>query len=292
MNTLFDLDLLHAFVAVVDARNFTAASRHLNLTQSTVSQKILRLEETAGLRLLDRSKRTVRPTEAGEQLLGYARRMLSLNDEAVATLSRVSMNRTLRLGLPEDLASAFLTPVLADFIRSHDKVTLDVTSGLSQDLRRGYDVGEFDLVVVKQRSGGKDGVTRWPDPLGWLDSAMHPVIEADPLPLVAFPPHGLYRSDMTQALDAAGRRWNIVYTSSSLASIQSAIADGLGVGLLPLRAALPVHRVLTEAQGLPEIPPMEIAIHHRQDASALILAVAAALADAIDRGGHGGNTGS
>jgi DNA-binding transcriptional LysR family regulator len=281
MNITLDLDLLRAFVAVVDAGSFTTAAGRLNATQSTVSQKLLRLEQAAGQRLVDRSRRKARPTEAGEQLLGYARRMLALHDEAAAALSGTALSRTLRLGLAEDLASALVTPVLARFRREHPQLRLEVTSGLSRELRHGYETGVFDLVMVKQRRGS-GGVRRWPEPLGWLESALYPVADADPLPLVAFPPNGLYRGDMTAALDGIGRRWHIVYTSSSLASLQSAIGDGLGMGLLPLRAALPGHRILPPERGLPAIDTMEIAIHHRDDAPALVHDVAAALPSLVE----------
>lgn len=279
---MLNLDLLRAFVAVVDTRNFTAAARRLNSTQSTVSQKLLRLEEATGQRLLDRSRRRIEPTEAGEQLLGYARRILALNDDAMATLAGAAISRTLRLGLPEDFASRLVTPALAAFLRDHAHIRLEVTSGLSQDLQRGYDLGEFDLVMVKQKRGATKGVRYWPEPLCWLESAAHPMANADPLPLVAFPPHGLYRADMTDALDAIGRRWHIVYTSSSLASIQSAVADGLGISLLPARTTLPGHRALPLESGLPAMDAMEIAIHHRPDAPDMIRRIADELARIVD----------
>jgi DNA-binding transcriptional LysR family regulator len=281
MNVTLDLDLLRAFVGVVDSGSFTAAAARLNSTQSTVSQKVLRLEQATGQRLLDRSRRKVQPTDAGEQLLAYARRMLALSDEAAAVLSGLAVSRVLRLGLAEDFASTLVTPVLARFVRAHPNVRLEVTSGLSRELQRAYDVGEFDLVMVKQRRGG-GGVRRWPEPLCWLESAAHPMAAADPLPLVAFPAHGLYRSDMIDALDALGRGWHVVYTSASLASLQSAITDGLGISLLPLRAALPGHRVLPPASGLPAIDTMEIAIHHRHDAPELTRQIAAAFAQLVD----------
>jgi DNA-binding transcriptional LysR family regulator len=284
MNTPLDLDLLRAFVGVVDSGSFTTAAARLNSTQSTVSQKVLRLEQATGQLLLDRSRRKVQPTDAGEQLLAYARRMLALSDEATAVLSGMAVSRVLRLGLAEDFASTLVTPVLARFLRDHANVRLEVTSGLSRELQHAYDVGEFDLVMVKQRRAS-GGVRRWPEPLCWLESAAHPVSEADPLPLVAFPPHGLYRGDMTNALDALGRRWHIVYTSSSLASLQSAITDGLGIGLLPARTALPSHRILPPASGLPAIDTMEIAIHHRHDAPELVRQIAASLARLVDAGG-------
>lgn len=87
MNNVFSLDLLRAFVAVIDSRSFTAAAQQLHSTQSTISQKILRLEEAAGQSLLERARNDIRPTDAGEKLLGYARRMLRLHDEAAAAMT-------------------------------------------------------------------------------------------------------------------------------------------------------------------------------------------------------------
>jgi len=267
MNTVFNLDLLRAFLAVVDSRSFTAAALQLHSTQSTISQKILRLEEAAGQSLLERARHDVRPTDAGEKLLGYARRMLHLHDEAAAAMTGSALTAVFRLGLAEDFAAKLVTPTLAAFLRAHPKMKLEVTSGLSRELQKGFETGEFDLVMIKQKRGETLGTMHWPEPLSWLESADYPVSEANPLPLVAFPPNGLYRSDMMEALDRIGRPWHVVFTSSSLASVQSAIAEGLGVSLLPSRVALPSHRLVPKEAGLPFVEPMEIVIQHMENGS-------------------------
>lgn len=284
-SSLFDLDLLRAFVVVADCQGFTAAAARLHSTQSTVSQKVLRLEDLAGHRLFERSHRQVRLTEAGEQLIGYARRMLALNAEAQELLSGASVAAALRLGLPEDFAAGRTTRMLADFARVHGDVKLEVTSGLSRDLRALYERGELDVVVVKQRRSTGDAVKRWAETLCWIDSAAYPTLGAEPLPLVVFPPRGLYRDDMVAALEAGGRRWRISYTSSSLASIQAAVADGLGVSLLPSRVVNDRHRIVKPKDGLPAIETMEIALHHRPEASPLVIALASDLAKLIGEGG-------
>ncbi|MBD9649380.1 LysR family transcriptional regulator [Ensifer sp. ENS09] len=270
----FDLDLLRAFATVADCGGFTAAAGRLNSTQSTVSQKVLRLEEQAGHRLLERSHRQVRLTEAGEQLIGYARRMLALDAEARQLLSGASVAATLRLGLPEDFAAGRTTRMLSAFARRYDNVRLEVTSGLSRELRSLYDRSELDIVVVKQRRGSGEAVQRWQETLCWIDSADHPVLALDPLPLVVFPPRGLYRDDMVAALDASGRRWRVSYTSSSLASIQSAVADGLGISLLPARVVHDGHRVVKPQDGLPMVETMEIGLYYRPEAGALVTRLA------------------
>ncbi len=280
---LFDLDLLKALVAVADCGSFTAASARLHSTQSTISQKVRRLEDMAGQRLLDRGNREVRATDAGETLLACARRMLALNDEMLDALSGAEVAMTIRLGVPEDFAAGRSTHVLAAFSRAHPRVKLEVTSGLSGDLAASYEQGALDLVLVKQRRGSREAVARWPETLRWIDSAGHPSLALDPIPLVAFPPRGLYRDDMIAAVERLGRRWRLSFTSSSLGGIQAAVADGLGISLLPARAVNAGHAVLTRRSGLPPIDTMEIALLHRGSVDPLVRNLAGALARMFER---------
>ncbi|SAK61585.1 LysR family transcriptional regulator [Caballeronia fortuita] len=274
---LFDLDLLKAIIMVADCGTFTAASARLHSTQSTISQKVRRLEDMAGHRLLERGSRDVRPTDAGETLLAYARRMLALNDEMIEALSGANVGLTVRLGVPEDFVGGQTTHMLAAFNRKHPQVKLEVTSGLSRDLSNSYDRGDLDLILVKQRRNSREAVATWPEQLRWIDSAKNPSIQLDPIPLVAFPPRGLYRDDMTNAIESIGRRWRLSFISSSLSGIQAAVADGLGISLIPARAVLPEHVLLTTKSGMPAIETMDIALLHRPTADAVVKELARAL---------------
>lgn len=280
---LFDLDLLRAVVMVADCGSFTTAAARLHSTQSTVSQKVRRLEEMAGHRLLERGHGDVRPTDAGETLLAHARRMLTLNDEILDALSGNAVAMTVRLGVPEDFAAGRTTHLLAAFNRKHPQVKIEVTSGLSRDLGSGYDHGDLDLVVVKQRRNSREAVARWPETLCWIDSVRNPSVHLDPLPLVAFPTRGLYRDEMIEVAEQHGRRWRISFTSSSLFGIQSAVGDGLGISLLPARAVTADHAVLTPRSGWPRIDTMEIALLHRPTVDPVIKELAGDLAQMLER---------
>src|ERR1700742_491966 len=94
---LLDPELVQAFVAVADQRSFTRAAVMLNRTQSAVSMQIKRLEERLGVELFHRTKANVDLSASGEALLGYARRILSLNDEAVARLREHKIEGVVRL---------------------------------------------------------------------------------------------------------------------------------------------------------------------------------------------------
>src|ERR1700734_3905928 len=139
---MLDLELLRSFVSVVDAGGFTRAGERVHRTQSTVSQQIRRLEEDVGQPLLNRTGKDVTPTEAGERLLSYARRLLSLAEEARDVLARPANKGAVRLGIPEDFAAYRLAKLLATFSGARPGRRLDVRADQSANLRRDLERGE------------------------------------------------------------------------------------------------------------------------------------------------------
>jgi DNA-binding transcriptional LysR family regulator len=262
---MLDPDLLRSFLAVVDTGSFTRAATSVHLSQSTVSQQIRRLELQLACELLDRSGRYVVTTPEGERLLGYARRIVGLISEAEEQLTLSVGEGVIRLGVPEDFAAHTLTPMLASFAIAYPGLRLEVTSGLSHELWQAFQDGVLDVALVKQRIGSSAGRISWPEPLAWIDSREHPTAMRDPVPLVVFPSGGLYRNEMTLALDASGRRWRIAFVSASLASISAAVEDGLGLSLLPRRLATPGHRLLEAAEGFSPVPDLELTLHAKGD---------------------------
>src|SRR3569832_2867934 len=123
---MLDLELLRSFVSVVDAGGFTRAGERVHRTQSTVSQQIKRLEDDVGQPLLYRNGKDVTPTEAGERLLSYARRLLALEEDARSVLARPGNEGAVRLGVPEEFAAYRLAELLASLARSHPGLRLDV----------------------------------------------------------------------------------------------------------------------------------------------------------------------
>src|SRR3979409_952150 len=110
---MLDLELLRSFVSVVDSGGFTRAGERVHRTQSTVSQQIKRLEDDLGQPLLNQAAKDVTPTEAGERLLSYARRLLSLAEEARDVMARPGNEGAVRLGVPEDFAAYRLGEISA-----------------------------------------------------------------------------------------------------------------------------------------------------------------------------------
>src|SRR5450631_3188147 len=140
---MLDLELLRSFVSVVDAGGFTRAGERVHRTQSTVSQQIKRLEDDLGQPLLNRTARDVTPTEAGERLLSYARRLLALAEEARDVLARPGNEGAVRLGIPEDFAAYRLTKLLAACSRKGAGLRLHVHADQSAFLKRDLERGEL-----------------------------------------------------------------------------------------------------------------------------------------------------
>jgi len=258
---MLDLDLLKSFVSVVDTGGFTRAGERVHRTQSTVSQQIRRLEETLGYPLLHRSGKQATPTEQGERLLAYSRRILALEQEAREVVTRPASEGVVRLGIPEDFAAYRLTELLSDFARSRPSLRLDVRCGLSVNTRRALERGELDLALFKRNAGEGGGIKAWPERLHWVTSRKHPIpFKSDPLPLVMSEQGCLYRDRMIHAVESVGRAWHIAYTSPNLVGIQAAVSVGLGVSILAEVAILPEHRVLRRTDGFPPITNTEIAL--------------------------------
>jgi DNA-binding transcriptional LysR family regulator len=255
-----DIDVLRAFATLVDTGSFTRTGELLGRTQSAVSVQIKRLEDQVGTRLCDRSGRNVVPTPAGEQLLGYARRILSINDEAVGRLVMAPVRGTVRIGTAEEFATQFLSDILAEFSRSFPTVTPEITVDTSAVLQSGVEAGLFDLVLVKHVPGEDPGTTIWREPLHWVARADWADTATEPVPLAVSPAPCLYRLFMLAALGRVNRSWEIRCTSTAVSALQAAVSAGLGVTALARSTILPGMRVLTPDEGFPMLPDSAIAL--------------------------------
>jgi DNA-binding transcriptional LysR family regulator len=159
-----DLPLIPVFVAVADAGSFTAAARGLGLAKSVVSEHVRTLEERCGVRLLERSTRSLHLTQVGEQVLDAAKGVLATvrSLEQVVEGHRSAPTGTLRVTLPHDpLLSAMVAPIAASLSRQHAALNVDlvlddavhdlVSEGFDVALRLGS-VSESSYVVRRLAS--------------------------------------------------------------------------------------------------------------------------------------------
>lgn len=256
---MLDPRLLRAFVTIIDTGSFTLAAERLHMTQSTISQQLGRLEQAIGQPLIDRAARPVRATPPGERLVGYARRILALQHEAETLLADRAGTAAIRIGVPDDIVTSRMSATFARFAERHREIHLDVTTGLSRDLERRFRAGEFDIVVVKEAVASADHRATFPEPIGWFASSARAHPWGDPVPLVAFPPGGLYRDAMFERIERERRRWYVAFTGTSLNSVLVAVEAGLGLSLLPVGATAG-HAIHSYAAFGPE-PAMVVSIY-------------------------------
>lgn len=213
-----DIALLRSFVAIAETGSFTKAGVQVLRNQSSLSLQMKRLEAAVGRKLLDRSPHHLALTAEGEALLARARLLLQINDEAIAEVSEPAMTGAVRLGAPEDFATAHLPAILARFQHAFPRVALEVTCDLTLNLIARFEAGAIDLVLVKRepKARGSKGALVWREPLVWA-AAPGQEVQRKVLPLVVSPEPCVYRKRATTSLNRVKRQWRIAYTCSSLA---------------------------------------------------------------------------
>ena len=249
-----DLVSLRALVAIADEGSFSAAARRIGRTQSAVSLQIAKLEDRVQARLLERTSRSVRQTPAGEVMTAYARRILDLADEALLAISAPEASEPLSVGFADYLAPSHLHDLLARFGRAHPKAGLELRLGTGHALQEDLTDGQLDVVVSGPEGPGGRILLR--EPLLWVGS-----LDGDPdaegeLSLVLMEAPCSYRQSAFDALTAANRPWCTTTEVNSSQAVQSAVAAGLGVSVLPRSALTRDMRVL--GAGFPPLPDTAI----------------------------------
>ena len=255
-----DPDLLRAFVAVVDQRSFTRAAAVLNRTQSAVSSQIKRLEDQVGQTLLDRSTTHVDVTPAGESLVGYARRILSLGEEAIQRLHEHEVEGSVRLGVMEDYGTIHMPGLLKSFALAYPAVEIQMETRLTSAMveRIGSD---FDIVIAMHPVGERSGTLLGRERAIWVGSHHLDVNASEPLPLALYHSGCLFRKWALEALDRSGRAWRLAFISHSLAAVEAVAAQGLAVTVVKQGTRPSSLTVLGKADGLPKLPVAEIRLH-------------------------------
>src|SRR6478736_6249854 len=125
---MVDLNSLVVFAKVVEANSFSEAARRLKMPISTVSRRIAELEDQLGVRLLERSTRSLRLTELGAEVLGHAVRSAELSEaiESIISNKLSNVSGTLRLSAPPSISDTLLTPLVTAFQASYPNVRVQI----------------------------------------------------------------------------------------------------------------------------------------------------------------------
>ena len=272
-----DLTALRSFVAIADAGGVTRAAGFLNLTQSAVSMQIRRLEESLDLALLDRSGRGVWLTPAGEQLVGYARKMLALNDEVYARLTQAAHEGEVVLGVPHDIVYPGIPQVLQAFARDYPKMKVTLLSSFTRTLLAQFARGECDLILTTEDQVGAGGETLTELPLVWIGARGGQAWRQRPLRL-AHEQSCFFRQPTQAALDAAGIPWVMAMDGSSSRATEAIVSADLAVHTM-LAGSEPSHvERIAHGGTLPDLGSLKINLYVAETARSTAVS---ALADLV-----------
>ena len=165
---------MSAFVAIAERSSFAKAATQLGVSRSSLSESLRALEERLGVRLLNRTTRSVALTEAGERLFVQLRPLLDNFDAALDSVNvfRDSPAGHVRITVPRPAARNIIAPILSRFLRDHPAVTLEVAidSNLTDIVRDRFDAGirpghrvEQDMIAVRVGEDARPTVVASPD---------------------------------------------------------------------------------------------------------------------------------
>src|SRR5499427_9192492 len=283
MNALIDIDQLRTFIAIVETGSFTKAADVVHKTQSAVSMQMKRLEERLDRPIFARDGRASKLTEDGERLLDYARRIVKLNVEALAAFSDAELTGRVRLGVPDDYADRYLPEIMARFSRAYPAIELTVLCDETINLLERIKGNEIDLAIITNCSGSMTAENFRQERLLWATSNRHAVHTEERLPLALGRPTCAWRRASVECLESIGRPYRILYSSGNASAICAAVLAGLAVSVFPESGLRPGMRVLSAADGFPELPSCRIGlVRNAHESSALANALAEHIISSLD----------
>lgn len=255
-----DMTALRSFVAVAEAGGVTRASGFLNVTQSAVSMQLKRLEESLGLALFDRAGRKIALTGAGEQFLGYAKRMLALNDEVFARLTAQEYEGEIVLGVPSDIVYPEIPKVLNRFAADYPRVKVQLVSSFTTRLREQFARGKADIVLGTEDTVGPGGETLTERSLIWVGGIGGTAWKSRPLRL-AYEHNCIFRKRVQAALDRACIPWEMAVESDSTRTIEASVSADLAVHTVIEGTEPPYVERIQHGGALPDLMTTQINLY-------------------------------
>jgi DNA-binding transcriptional LysR family regulator len=217
-------------------------------------------------------------------MVGFARSILSANEQAVAYFSTSGLAGRLRFGVSDDLALSPLPSILRDFRRLYPRIDLELTVGQSGALHRRLESGHLDLAFVKHEPGDRNARVVRRDRLVWAGAEGSRLDPDRPVPLVVYAAPSLSRSLGVQALEAQGRRYRVTCTVRGVNGVLAAVRAGLGISNFARSLRPPDLVELPASTGLPSLGEIDFVLLTGPRAPS---EAAEALTSAILSGGRG-----
>ncbi len=258
-----DIDLLRSFTLGMELGSFAKAADRLGRSPSAISLQLKKLEEQVGETLLQKQGRGLVLTEAGEILLGYARRILELNDEARAAVrSAAKLEGWVKIGVPQDFAETWLPALLGRFSKNHPRVRVEARVDRGSSMVQSIEKSELDVALTWGALGNPRSEIVARREVAWIGAENFRRDPGEALPVVAFDAPCAFRKAAVDALDREGIAWRPAFASPSLTGLWAAVTAGLGV-TPRIMEGKPAHLVALDPgrTGLPALGEIELALH-------------------------------
>ena len=255
-----DIEAVQAFVLVADLKNFTRAAEAIDSTQSAVSLKIKRLEDTVGHRLLERTPRLVRLSAEGLAFLPSARELLAAHSGALGAFG--TKQRRLVVGISHHIVGAELPLLLRQMKDAQPAVVMEVRVSTSRELLEAFDRGVLDVAIILRHDSRRlDGEVLLAEQFGWMAAPDFVHRSGEPLQLATQAEPCSVRSMAIAALAEGGVPWTEVFVGGGVLTVGAAVAAGLAVAALGRRVAPPGTLDVGPALGLPPLPSRDVVLH-------------------------------
>jgi LysR family hydrogen peroxide-inducible transcriptional activator len=272
-----EMHQLRYFVAVADEGSFSRAAERCFVSQPSLSQQIIKLEQEVGRPLFDRAGRRVLLTDAGRLLLEHARAVLMTIENATRQLKEVHCDSSGRLtvGVIPTIASYLLPPVIATFRRTHPRVELMIQEDYTQRLVASVRQGDLDIAIAALPIDDDQLTleTLGTDPLVLAVPSGHPLArkrrpvlrDLNQEPFVLISDMHCLGEQVMSICRSHEIQPKLVCRGAQISTVQALIALGEGVSLLPLMSREADRSRHTVYRELPEDKPERtvVALRHR-----------------------------
>lgn len=232
----------------------------MNFTQSAVSMQLKRLEELLNVSLLDRTTRRIALTAEGEQLLGYARRIIDLNDEAMSRLTSDVFEGEIVIGVPHDIVYPVIPRVLKRFNAEFPRMKVHLISGYTSKLKADFEKGQVDLILTTESAPGSDAEVLDDRKLCWIGAPGGTAWRQRPL-RYASARTCLFRVEAIRSLEREGIDWESAVETEQDRTVEATISADLAIGAM-LEGTVPTQLDTVSHGGeLPELGVVQICMY-------------------------------
>jgi len=239
---MLDFKTLETFLWVATLRSFRGAAEKLHTTQPAVSMRIAQLEDFLGVRLLERDRRIVAPTDKGRELAGHAERLLRLRAEMIEAVGdRSTMRGLVRLGVAETIVHTWLPRLIEKVNTAYPNLELEIEVDISPNLRDRLVAKDLNLAFLLGPIGNPNVHSRplCSFPLAFVASAKLrlprktvPLAAIAQWPIITFSRNTQPHVAVRELFARSGLRPTI-HASASLATVVRMALDGIGIAVIP-----------------------------------------------------------